>query len=750
MPATTHDAVTLRGTIRRVFFAGPRFSAGKLESADGQLVSFAGKFFAREGDAVVLEGAWAQHPKYGRQFDAKSMTFDLAFSADGLANYLAKHPEIKGIGPAKARVIAERFGRDFAKALEVEPEAIAEVARVPLATILALHAEWTRTQALNDAMVHLSAYELSHLQVTRLVEKFGPSVVSVLETDPYVLIREVEGLGFRRVDKIARALGTPKELPGRIRAAILYVVEEALHSGHTWIDSEDLVDRANALLVMDTLDSLDRIDSTLNSLLDEGTLSVASCDERFRISDPEIRSQEEDLARILRQGARENPHFSRKDIYKGPLSTVLEWDHPELNDDQIRAIVCAASHSISVISGAAGSGKSFSVNILVNLYEGRGMKAVLAAPTGKAAKRLEEITGHSASTIHRLLGFDGRRFNRPTNRPINADVVIVDEVSLVDIPLAWNLFRVIDLERTAVVLVGDHNQLPPVGPGSLLRDLIATRAVPTTILRTVVRQAGVLRNNCLAVLAAEIRPTSEKEASGRRAWYVCDQFKEPLAAQRFVLRLFDEVLSERLGFDLLRDVQVLTPTHKGPLGTVEMNLAVRRLVQKKLWGVDAPETPPGRRPKFLLHDRVIQKRNNYDLGVMNGSIGRVTGVVRDGSLSVNFDGTVIDLAADSPDLDRLQLAYVLTTHSTQGSEFPCAIVIAHKAHSFMLHRNLLYTAVTRARASAILVGDRSGLSMAVRKTSQADRRTMLSYLLAVQPSDDSSSEEVHSPEQSHG
>jgi exodeoxyribonuclease V alpha subunit len=717
--------VTLRGTIRRVFFAGPRFSAGKLETPDGQLVSFAGKFFAREGDAVVLEGVWSQHPKYGRQFDAKTMTFDLGFSADGLSNYLAKHPEIKGIGPAKARLIAERFGRDFAQALEVEPEAIAVVARVPLETILSLRTEWTKTRVLNDAMVHLSAYELSHGQVTGLVEKFGPSVVSLLQADPYLLVREVRGLGFRRVDKLARAVGTPKDLPGRIRAGVVHLVEEALDAGHTWIDSEELVDRANGLLVMDTLDSRDRIDAALDQLLDEGALSVMSHGGRFLVSDPVIREQEEGLAGFLSRGSTPSRHF-----VPGPeLAREIDAICPSLNAEQRQAVLTSLGSTISVISGPGGSGKTFVVSSLVALCESRDLSIVLAAPTGKAAKRIEEMVGRPASTLHRLLGFDGRKFTRPAESLLEADVLVIDEVSLVDVPLAWELFRVIDPGRTSVVLVGDHNQLPPVGPGALLRDLIASRAVPTTILETVVRQAGVLRNNSLAILSGEIRKTSDRLPSGRRAWYVCDQFGEQLAAQAFVLRLFDEVLSERLAFDLLRDVQVLTPTHKGPLGTVELNLAIRQLVQKKLWGIDVPETPRNRRPRFLVHDRVILKRNNYEVGVMNGAVGLVTAAEKDGTLVVDFDGRGIVFPADSLHLRDLHLAYALTIHSSQGSEFPMAIVVVHKAHSFMHHRNLLYTGVTRAKESVVLVGDRWGMKNCAARRDATRRRTFLAFLL---------------------
>jgi len=280
-----------------------------------------------------------------------------------------------------------------------------------------------------------------------------------------------------------------------------------------------------------------------------------------------------------------------------------------------------------------------------------------------------------------------------------------------------------------VVLVGDHNQLPPVGPGNLLRDLVQSQIIPTIILDQVVRQAGILKENSIAVLNGEVCKTSEPEPSGRRAWYVVDQLTDQWDAQRFVLDLFDNVLTERLGFDLLTDVQLLTPTHKGPLGTRDLNCELQRLVQRRLWNVEVPPTAPGRRPKFLTYDKVIQTRNNYEIGVMNGAMGLVLHAGHDGSLVIDFDGIPVSIEAGSPNLQDVQLAYALTIHKAQGSEFPCTVLVIHKSHAFMHHRNLLYTGVTRARQTMVLIGDRWGISNCARKRKKDDRHTFLSLLL---------------------
>ncbi len=724
---TLSTALTkIRGRIDAVYYAGARFSAGRLITLAGNEISFAGKLYAREQDQVVLEGRWVTHPKYGRQLEVETLAYNLELDADGLAHYLAHHPNIKGIGPVKAKRIAERFGRDFDRVIVEEPEVVAKAAKLPLATVERLRDEWQKTREVNRALTQLAAYGLTHHQVTSLVDRLGNDVIGLLQDDPYLIVREIRGFGFKRVDKIARRLGTAKDNPSRIRAGILDCVTSALDQGDCWIEFEELIERANALLVMDTLDSRDRIEQWLKSLIDDGSLSCASQSSRFLIARPDIRRMEEDLAKTLGQDDVDNPHFRKPE----ELPDLIDELASALLPGQHEAVLTALSHSITLISGGAGSGKSYTVAALTRIDEEKDLKVILAAPTGKAAQRLEEVSGHRAGTIHRLLGFNGKSFARGPEHPITADVVIVDEVSMVDVPLAWQLFRTIDLDRTAVVLVGDHNQLPPVGPGSLLRDLVETRAVPMVVLGQVVRQAGVLKENSIAVLSGKVRKTSEREASGRRAWYLVDQFTDPDDAQRFLLKLFESVLAERLRFHLRDDIQVLTPTHKGPLGTRALNLALQRLIHAKLWGVEAPIPKPGRRLPLLVHDKVIQTRNNYALGVMNGAVGTVTDVDREGSLLIEFDGMPVGIESDSPNRADIKLAYALTIHTAQGSEFPCAVVVVHKSHAFMHHRNLFYTGVTRAKEAVVIVGDRWGIANCARKRHLDKRKTFLSLLLS--------------------
>ena len=718
----TDQRESIRGIVDVVFYSSPTFSAGRLVTPDGGEVKFAGKVYVRENDAVRLEGRWVTHPKYGRQFEAEFLGHDLELDPEGLANFLANHPDIKGIGPAKARLIADRFGRDFDAAIRNEPESVAAVAKAPVETIGELRRIWIANRDFNHAMSHLAAYGLTHHQVTTLVGKFGSQVVAILARAPYLLMREIPGFGFKRVDKIARKMGTPKDLPSRIRAGIQYCVLSALDDGDCWVEYEDLLDRANTLLVMDTLDSREVIERYLEALIAEGAL-VSQAFERLIVADPEIHRMETELAAIFKDARRRGPHAV------ADLDALLDVEGGELTPEQREAVRNALTFSISLMTGGAGSGKTYAVSTIVSIADRLERKVLLAAPTGKAAKRLEEVVGHEASTIHRLLGFNGHSYAKDAMNPIEADILVVDEVSMVDVALAWRLFQAVNLTKTAVVLVGDHNQLPPVDPGNLLRDLVKSRVVPTTILTRIIRQAGVLKENSTAILSGEVRPTADVQEGARRPWYVIDRFSDREDVRRMLLLLFEEVLAERLGYDLLRDVQVLTPTHKGPLGTAELNVALQRLLQKKLRGFDVPDVASGHRPAFYAGDKVIQTRNDYELGVMNGAVGYVVEATAKGALTVEFDGDVVEIEPGSDAASRLQLAYACSVHKVQGSEFPCAIVVAHKSHSFMHHRNLLYTAVTRARESVILLGDRWGIENCAAKRQVDRRNTFLSFLL---------------------
>lgn len=406
------------------------------------------------------------------------------------------------------------------------------------------------------------------------------------------------------------------------------------------------------------------------------------------------------------------------------LDEVAACVPPELNDCQRRAYLAAARHKAVLIAGGAGVGKSYVVGRIARLYVGSGYRVALAAPTGKAAKRIEQIVDMPAQTVHRLLKYNGHEFARNETSPLDCDVVIVDEVSMLDVPLCYRLFKAIDFTKTNIVLVGDHNQLPPVGPGNIIRDILSNGLIPTVILDEVVRQAGLLKENSIAILNGRVAGNAKTD-EGRKSWYLVDKYTDQMDILNFIILMYERVLHERLGYDIVHNVQLLAPMKKGLLGVDNLNIVLQRLIQKKCHGVDVDDVPAGRRPRFYLHDKVIQLRNNYELNVMNGSIGTIEAFDADADVyTILFDEGETQVERD--DIKDIALAYALTFHKSQGSEYDCGIVVVHKSQSYMHHRNLFYTGVTRAKKTAIIIGDRWGIRNCAKQRITDRRRTFLS------------------------
>jgi len=656
-------------------------------------------------------------PKFGNQFNVERLSYDLPESRDGLMQYLARHKAFSGIGEATACKLVDRV--QTAEALEKELTGdlgpLHAALKIPLPVLENLRDEWIKNTKENKIRTFLASFGLTDHQMDTLIASCGESIIGILKTNPYQLIALVEGYGFKRVDQIARAMGTPKDHPGRIDAAILFALNEQTRDGNTWTPGASLLDLAGNLLCLDSLDSRAMVQQRAQALLKDNRIIA----DLNAITTPWLHRAEDYIRTTLAAAS----------ARIAPVQPMIGY-HDELKAAQLDAYHMALRHCVCVISGGAGTGKTFVVSRLTNAFLSMGCQIALCAPTGKASKRIEEVLrqynlGLQAKTIHRLLHYNGTGFQRPSlSEPYAVsesdgenddeeealpafDVVIVDEVSMVDVPLMYELLTRIDFSKTRLILVGDHNQLPPVGPGNVLRDLIHHKLAPTVVLNEVVRQAGALKANCTGILSGRVAPS----AGDKDGWLVIDGFKEPEQIQTYLRDLILTDIPERLKFDPVREVQIITPQHKGLLGTQSINRIMQYLVHGEVEG------------RFVPGDKVIQTQNDYGLGVMNGTIGYVLEINKRGC-QINFEGEGIK-TVEGEKLEHIQLAYALTAHKAQGSEFPCAVVLCHKSH-FFADRNWLYTACTRAAQSCILVGDKWGIENAVRKNNVIDRRTLLS------------------------
>lgn len=753
---TTDTLKELRGEVVRVFKAFPHWSAGKLKPLGKSTeIPFAGKCYVREGDIVRLRGTWVTSDQWGRQFQVDSLAYDECLDGDGLAAWLEKHAGIRGIGPVKAKRIAKEFGVDLPRMLREDPEAVALAAAVPLESITELARVWFEHEESNRIVTRLSAFGLTKNQIDALVGKFGGSIIPLVESNPYLLLKEIDGMGFSKIDGIALKFGVAKGSSVRIHAGIVEVLKQGLQGGSTCEERDALLSSAEELLTLDDLNAPTILANELDALARDVQGLSELHDEDARLYALAFPLKCERLIEsVLRSGRQSNTHFA-----DGDVDAIVAEVAGHLDPSQADAVRMALSHRICVITGGAGTGKTTVVKAIVAAYRKRfdlsaaptqddtewgestddeddydpftddeprpsrcHRAVVLCAPTGKAARRLEEVVGLSASTIHRLLQYHPKLgFQCDERSPITADAVIVDEVSMVASDLAFFLLRAIT-SRAAVVLVGDHHQLPPVGFGSVLRDTINNTICPVSVLTQCHRQAGALKVNSSAIIRGSLAPSAPKGEEGYSPWIIHDELEKDTDVLACIERLFTEILGGRYGFSMPWDVQFMSPRHATNIGTKAINVLLQRLHQKSL-GVNVAPSNPEARPRLYKGDKVIQTKNNYTLNVMNGHQGMV---VNAKPLIVKFDEKVVAIPTDSE--GDVELGYCLTPHKMQGSEVPAAVVVCHRSHGFMLHRNWLYTAVTRAQKCCIVLGDTIGVRRAVERVEADKRRTLLGVL----------------------
>lgn len=756
-----NETETYSGVVRRSFFANPDgpAMAGILtlddasaalvrqrESRTGQRlidrdqsIRFAGRCFAAAGDRLEVTGQWTKHPRFGDQFTAETGLVKMNESPDALVHLLASSNEFTGLGPVRARQIVDvalAMSEDgtVTDALLRYPTEIAQQANVSVAIVEAAAEAWGAKRNHFEALVQLCSQGWTNGQAARLVEHFGESAAAIVRADPYQLVSKLDRFGFKTVDVVARRMGVTSNDPGRLAAGVAYCLDRAGEDGHTWTSREALITRAEDELRPDTLEAEDLIRQALDGLIALGLVHIdhAPTGEEITASS-RTAAKEFELFRRLTAGLLQ------------PADALLSFAGPKaqefvrtLNLGQRRAIDGLTRRQFSVISGSAGSGKTYLQRAVAIAAQECGLSIAFAAPTGKAARRLQQSVGCRASTVHRLLEstYDeesgGFVFKRNEGYPLDADIVAVDEFSMADVKLALHLVRALKPDAR-LVLVGDHQQIPSVEAGAVLRDLFSARdrfSESVHVLTEVVRQAGELKRNTTALLDGVVVKNESPE------WgFIRTERGDELATENKVASVVEFLVTapeplEPFGrfLDLAWDVQVLAPMKKRELGTYALNVHLQR-VRQRLLGNRPPEpTPEGKPPRPLVGDRVIWTENDAALDLFNGTQALVVGLPKGGAMELLIeDGREVTIPPAKR--SKVEVAWALTIHRSQGSEWPCVLLVASTKHAVMHDRNLIYTGASRASESLTIIGDAPGLRRFANTQRATKRRTFGEFLV---------------------
>ena len=676
------------------------------------------------GQQIFLKGNWMVHPRFGEQFKAISMRVSAPTSVEGIERFLGSGA-IDGLGPAMARRLVQHFGEETLDIIEKQPGRLTEVSGIGKKTAEKVAASYRSQSELREIMVWLESHGISGTFAGRIFKKYSSFAIDVLEHKPYQLVRDVEGIGFATADAIAASIGTEKDSVPRIEAGIDYALAQIATAGHCCIPEKPLVDRAAKLLAVDA----EIIWPVLRAQLAANRLAMENVGGETLIYPPYLYRAEQYVAEklLLLQEA------AHPVAIGAPEQRVREWEQEHrahLADLQREAVAAVLEHGIFVLTGGPGTGKTTVVRAMCELLQEQGLEVLLGAPTGRAAKRLAESTGHRAMTVHRMLqaqqrdmaddfGDGGSEFARDAEEQLEADAIILDEVSMMDIVLMKHFLEAVP-DGCHVILVGDVDQLPAVGPGSVLKDILRSRVIPSVRLTEIFRQDGesTIVLNAHAINAGRL-PVCVPH--GDFLFYEMDDAAQTAGK---IIELCTQLLPAE-GFSAVRDVQVLSPMHRQECGVENLNRRLQAALNPKS---PAKAEFANSTQTFRLGDKVMQLRNNYGKHVFNGDIGFITELEED-HITVNFSEEQA-VEYEKSELMELQLAYAMSVHKSQGSEYPVVILPLTRGHYIMLQRNLLYTAVTRAKKRVILLGSKAALHTAVANDRTRRRYTLLAERLA--------------------
>ena len=714
---------TLVGKIVRITFHHPdtHFTVAKIRpSGKACEVSAVGIMpFVQGGLDVSIQGAWKVDPKHGRQFIVEKYKYELPSDKEGVIQFLSSGI-LPGIGKALATKMWNHFGKAILHVLDVESERLDKLPGFSSKKIQSIRSSWQEHTQFQELSYLFMTWGITHRQATKILQKWGHESVDVIHQNPYILAQEIQGIGFQLADTIARSIGFDLHSQKRLMAAIEFFLWEKSNEGHTAPPLEEFINYSAELLGV----SKEAIQECVKKVIQSGRIALIKSIES---SSPQLQLAhyaflEQSIAHdIVRLSS--TPSLLRKFDIEKALTWAEEKVGLVLHSTQKEACRTSLSNQVSIITGGPGTGKSTIIRILLAIYQKLTSKIILTAPTGKAAKRLFEVTNAPSKTIHRLLHFSPAKgcFEHTTENPIPADVVIIDEASMLDSQLASSLFKAIP-SGAHVVIVGDVNQLPSIGAGAVLSDLIDSKKIATTTLTEIFRQAqrSAIIQSAHRILNGNMPFLKNHPASD----FLFFAASEPEEAQKSILTLLFETIPERFGFDSKQDIQILSPMKKGALGCDALNT----LLQSRFSGCSVQEGHKA----LQIGDKVMQIKNNYLKDVYNGDIGWVVEVDSDlGMVTVSFDDRLIEYTL--LEQEELILAWAVSVHKYQGSEVPCVIIPVHTQHFKLLTKNLLYTAVTRGKKLVVLVGTIKAIAIAVHQKESILRWTGLQRCL-IEPS----------------
>ncbi|HEX9017222.1 MAG TPA: ATP-dependent RecD-like DNA helicase [Chloroflexota bacterium] len=707
----------LEGVVERITYSNDEngYTIARLQTVEGRdLVTIVGNLPSLSvGESLKLQGRWTSHPKFGRQFQVEQYQVVLPATAEGIRRYLGSGL-IKGIGPVTASRIVDHFGMETLDVIEGEPKRLREVPGLGYKRADMITSAWEAQKTIKEVMLFLQSLQMSTSLAVRIFKQYGDASPSIVKNEPYRMAREVYGIGFLTADKIARSVGIPADSIERTMAGVLHVVSEATDEGHTYLPREELTEKARQMLDAPA----ERVEAAIDRLIAERGVWSEVSEEHEAIYLPPLHFAEVGIANRIKGLL--SCLVDRLDLFQSvdfesALAYLKEKNGVDLSDRQREAVISAVKNKVTVITGNPGTGKTTCVRSILRLAEAKKKTFVLAAPTGRAAKRLSEATGRPAKTIHRLLELrPGGDAKYNIENPLPADLVVVDETSMMDVLITNSLLKAVSPDAH-LVLVGDVDQLPSVGPGNVLRDVIDSGVVPVVRLDAIFRQA---QESSIVMNAHRINQGEMPQFDQGHGETFMFQEEDQDRVFETIVELVTRRIPRKFGHDAMRHVQVLSPMYRGKAGVAFLNEQLQEVLN-----------PPDERKAekryggrlFRVGDKVMQVRNNYEKEVFNGDAGRIVSMdLEEQTATVAFDDDRV-VEYDFAELDELVHAFAISVHKAQGAEYPAVVIPVIVQHYMLLQRNLIYTALTRAKKLAVLVGTRKALAIAIKNNRIAAR-----------------------------